>query len=224
MELKNKTIVITGGTKGLGKSLSVFFKKENANVAVCTINEEELMSLPEGILGIKADVTKEDDLNNLLEIVKAKFGQVDIWINNAGIWLPHAFAEDFDMDKVKKMFEVNVLGLMHGSRVALRFMKEREMGTIVNIISDSALEGKPMSSTYSSSKWAANGFTKSIREENKNILVLSVYPGPIKTDIFGENKPREYDSFMSPDFVANTIIENIKKEIPEEELIIKQIV
>jgi 3-oxoacyl-[acyl-carrier protein] reductase len=222
MELKNKVVIITGGTKGLGKAMALSFIEEGAHVLVCARNQEELDSLPENIIGIKADVTKEDELDNLLKSAIKKFGQIDIWINNAGLWLPHSQTEDFDMDKVKKMFDVNVFGTMNGCRVALRYMKERNTGTIINIISDSALFGRPMSSMYSASKWAINGYTKSIKEENENISVIAVYPGPMKTDIFGDAKPENFDTFMEVEYVTDLIIANIKKEKPEEELIIQK--
>jgi NAD(P)-dependent dehydrogenase (short-subunit alcohol dehydrogenase family) len=222
MNLKNKVIIITGGTKGLGATLASYFVKEEARVVVCSRNEEEFKNIPEEIFCVRADVTKEDDLTNLLEKTIEKFGCLDIWINNAGIWLPHNKAEDFGMEKVKNMFDVNVFGLMNGSRVALRYMKEKGNGLIVNIISDSALAPRPMSSMYSSSKWAVRGFSESIREENKNISVLSVYPGGMKTDIFGDNKPDTFDNFMEVGDAANIIIENLKRENPEEELIIKK--
>lgn len=232
MELKDKVVVITGGTKGLGKALAFSFLREGLKVVVCSRNEDELKNLVSPvdelrprdarILGIKADVTKESELQNIVDIVKEKFGRLDIWINNAGIWLPHGFAEDFDMEKVKNMFDVNVFGLMNGSRVAIKFFKKQGSGSIVNIISDSALVGRTMGSMYGASKWAVNGFTKSIREEDKNISVFSIFPGPIKTEIFGKNKPENYEDFMTPDFVANKIVENLKKEVPEEELIIRR--
>lgn len=223
MELKNKVVVITGGTKGLGKAMALLFLKNEARVIVCSRNAEEINEISkEGILGVVADVTKEDDMNHLLLVAKEKFGQVDIWINNAGLWLPKQLAEDFNIEEVKKMFEVNVFGLMNGSRVALREMKKDSEKAIINIISDSALVGRAMSSMYSSSKWAVNGFTKSIREENKNILIIGIYPGPIQTDIFGKNKPDGFDNFMTAEYVADTIIENFKKDKPEEELIIQK--
>src|SRR3989338_9713648 len=220
MELKDKVVIITGGTRGLGKALALSFLKSGAEVVVCSRNEEDLKDLEGEIIGKKADVTKEDELKKLLEFTIEKFSKLDIWINNAGIWLPHSLIENFDMEKVKKMFDVNVFGVMNGSRVALRFFKKQKFGFIINIISDSALIGRPMSSTYSASKWAMNGFTKSIREENKNISIFSIYPGGMKTDIFGENKPENYGEFMDPNSVADKIVENLKKDIPEEELII----
>jgi len=68
MELRNKTVVITGGTKGLGMALAVSFLKEKANIVVCSRNQDKLKNLPEGILVIKADVRKESDLNNLMKV------------------------------------------------------------------------------------------------------------------------------------------------------------
>lgn len=224
MQLKDKTIVITGGTKGLGRAMAEAFVKEGANVVVCARREEDLKDLPEGINGIKADVTKEEELKNLANATLEEFGQIDIWVNNAGLWMSHSFIEDFDMNKVRNMMDVNVIGTINGSRVAIRSMKEKGFGTIVNIISTAALSERPTLSTYCASKWAVNGFTKSIRAEDResHISILSVFPGGIKTDIFGDNKPNDYDTYMEPSFVADKIVENLKKENPEEELIIKR--
>jgi NAD(P)-dependent dehydrogenase (short-subunit alcohol dehydrogenase family) len=226
MNLKNKVVVITGSSKGFGLTLAKAFLKEGAKVVVNSIDEAKIKKTAEeiGSFGIYADVTKEEELEGLLKETIKKLGGIDIWINNAGLWMPHDFAENFDMDKVKKMFDVNVIGAMNGSRVALRYMKEKRSGTIVNIISDCALAPRPMSSTYCASKWAVNGFTKSIREENKdkNISILSVFPGGMKTDLFGENKPDNFDDFMDPEDVAMKVIDNLKQENPIEELVIQK--
>jgi NADP-dependent 3-hydroxy acid dehydrogenase YdfG len=223
MNLKNKVIVITGGSKGFGKTLAKLFIENGSNVVINSNNETEIKEVANeiGAMGICADVTKEEELTNLLNNVLDKFGDIDIWINNAGIWLPHDFVENFDMSKVRKMFEVNVMGTINGVRVALREMKKNNTGIIINIISDSALAGTPTSSLYSSSKWAVRGLTESIRKENKDITILSVYPGAMKTDIFGDKKPEKYEKFMETEYVANLVIENLKLENPEEELIIK---
>lgn len=224
MELKNKTVVITGGTKGLGRALALIFFRENMNVVVCARNEDELKSLPQGILGIKADVTKEIDLNNLIKIVKEKFGSLDVWINNAGIWTPHALIEEVDWKKSHDLIEVNLFGTIYGSKIALIQMKQQGFGMIVNIISTSALEGRAKSSAYGASKYAVMGFTKSMRKEleETGIKVIAVYPGGMRSNFFDEKKPENYQDYMDPDFVANKIIENLKRETPEEELIIKR--
>jgi uncharacterized protein len=224
MNLKDKVVVITGGSKGFGKALAKAFLSEGSKVVINSRTREELKDVVDnmGVLGICADVTNEDELTYLLEETVKELGSVDIWINNAGMWMGDDFAENFDMDKVKKMFDVNVIGTMNGTRVALRLMKEKNNGVIINILSTAALAGRPTLSTYCSSKWAVNGFTKSVREENHDVLIFSVYPGGMKTDLFGDTKPDDWDKFMEPEYVAGKVIDNLKKESPEEELVIQR--
>jgi len=226
MNLKDKVIVITGGSKGFGKTLAELFVKEGAKVVINSNNKKEIKKVANemGVLGICADVTKEKDLEKLANKVIKKFGGIDIWINNAGLWMTHSFIEDFDMKKVRKMFDVNIIGTINGSRIALRFMKEKKSGVIINIISTAALAERPTLSTYCASKWAVNGFTKSIRVEDrdKNILILSVFPGGMKTEIFGDSKPDNFNDFMETEYVAEKVINNLKLENPEEELVIQK--
>lgn len=224
MNLKNKIVVITGGSKGFGKALAKTFLAEGSKVVISSNNEKEIEDTSKeiGALGIFADVTKEEDLMHLADQTIKKFGVIDIWINNAGIFISRDIVENLDMSKARVMFDVNVFGVINGSRVSLRYMKEKGGGTILNVISDSALVSRPMSSIYCASKWAVNGFTKSIREGNENISVLAIYPGAMKTDIFGENKPDEYDDFMEPEYVAEKVINNLKLKKPEEELVIQR--
>ena len=226
MELKHKVVFITGGTKGLGRALALSFLKENAHVAICARDEEELLTTPEGILGIKADVTKESELQNVVEIVKTKFGHLDIWVNNAGIWLPHLPTEETDWKRAHDLMEVNLFGIVYGSKVALAQMRKQGSGSIVNIISTSGLEGKVNETAYCASKFAANGFTQSLRKEvdGVKIKVISIFPGVMKTNLFDEKVPANYQDYMEPSFVAEKIIENLKKEKPEEELIIKRLI
>ena len=122
------------------------------------------------------------------------------------------------------MFDVNVIGLINGSRVALRYMKKRGAGVIVNIISAAALSGRQGISTYSASKWAVNGFTKSIREENHSsgVFIFSVFPGGMKTELFNKGKPDNFNDFMDPNDIAEKVINNLKSDNPELELVIKR--
>jgi uncharacterized protein len=224
MELENKVVVITGGTRGLGKALALSFIKEGSKVVVCSNNKKELKNLPEEIEWIKADVTKEGDMEDVMKFTLKKFGGLDFWINNAGIWMPHLPVEQIDWERAHDLVEVNLFGTVYGSKVALAQMRKQNSGGIVNILSTSALEGKLNETAYCSSKFAAMGFTKSLRKEieGTNIKVLAVYPGGMKTNLFDEKKPENYDEYMEPSFVADKIIENIKKEVPEEELILRR--
>jgi short-subunit dehydrogenase len=103
-------------------------------------------------------------------------------------------------------------------------MRKQNFGVIVNIISTSGLNGKVNETAYCSSKFAVKGFTESLMKEvdGKKIKVLGVYPGGMQTNLFDEKKPKNYKEFMEPSFVAEKIIQNLKLEKPEEELIINR--
>ena len=224
MDLKDKVVVITGGTKGLGKAFALSFLKNNAKVVVCAREENEFINLEDDIWGIKADVTKENELEDLVEKVVSKFGKLDIWINNAGIWLPHMPIEQIDWGKrAHDLIEVNLFGTVFGSKVALAQMRKQNAGVIVNVISTSGLDGKINETAYCASKFAASGFTRSLQKEvdEKNIKIIGFYPGGMRTNLFDEKRPDEYDTFMDPNFVALKVIENLKKENPDLELIIR---
>jgi len=225
MGLKNKVIVITGGTHGLGKALALLCVEEGSHVIICARNEDKFDGLiHHDILAIKADVTKEGDLQNVMNAAVEKFGRVDVWINNAGIWLPHKPIEEVDWKRAHDLIEVNLFGTVYGSKLALIQMRKQGEGAIVNILSTSALEGRATSSAYSASKYAARGFSLSLTKEveGTDIKVVSVYPGGMQTDFFDEKRPVNYSEYMESRYVADKIVENLKKNLPEEELIIKR--
>ncbi len=226
MELKNKVVVITGGSKGLGKALATLFVKEGAKTIISSLDNIELekTAIEIGAVAISVDVTKENEIQDLSEKVVKDFGRIDFWINDAGIWLPHELIEEMDLKRVHDMIEVNLFGVIFGSKYALIQMKKQNSGTILTILSTSALDGRAGSSGYCASKYAATGFTKSLRKEVKdnNIKTINIYPGGMQTHFFDEAKPEKYIEFMEPSYVANLIIENLEKENPEEELIIKR--
>ncbi len=226
MILKDKVVVITGGTKGLGKALAQAFVAEGAKVSICALHTDEIEKTTNelGIFGMVADVTKGQDMQSLAEETVKKYSSIDIWINNAGIWLNNQNAEVNDLDKVRKMVDVNVTGLMNGSIIALQKMKPKNSGMIINILSGAALGPKPGIVTYSATKWAGRGVTDGLREENKdtNLKFISICPGGMKTGIFGDYHYTDFENFMEPTDVALKIIENIKKENPENEMVIRR--
>ncbi len=211
MNLKDKVVVITGASKGLGKTLAEGFAKEGAKIVLGSRSE-----------GIITDVTDEKQVINLANKTIQKYGRIDIWINNAGIW-KYSPLEDLDWKGVREMMEINFYGLMYGSKEAFLQMKKQKSGFIINILSTAALEGKMNQAGYVASKHAAAGFTKTLRMEAKpDIQVIAVYPGGMQTELFREKQPAEYEKFMSAESVAQKIIENLKKDNPEEDLMIKR--
>lgn len=226
MDIKDKVVVITGSSKGLGKSLAYAFAEKGARVVVNARNKDELIEVANdiGAFPVVADVTKEEEVSALAKAVINQYGSIDIWINNAGIWMPHAPIEEMDWKQVHELVEVNLFGTIYGSKAALIQIKKQNFGMIINIISTSGLQGRPNSSGYCASKYAARGFTESLREEGRdsNIKVLAIYPGGMRTHLFDEKIPDDINNYMEPEFVADRIIQNLMQENPEEELIIRR--
>ncbi|KKT01045.1 MAG: Glucose 1-dehydrogenase 2 [Candidatus Nomurabacteria bacterium GW2011_GWA2_43_15] len=230
MNLKNKIVVITGGTKGLGKALASLFLNEKAKVVISARSKKELQETKKE-LGIEicvGDVTKEKDMQKLANFAVKKFKKIDIWINNAGITMPYSSIEKINAKQAHKVMEVNFFGTFFGARSAIKYMAKQKYGTIVNIISIRSFVPHPRSLVYSSSKWAARGFTEALRMALKpeNISVIAVHPGGIKTNLYDKFKPRlkpsDYDNRMEPLYVAEKIVQNLKLKTPKKEIIIKK--
>jgi NAD(P)-dependent dehydrogenase (short-subunit alcohol dehydrogenase family) len=226
MNLKDKVVVITGASRGLGKALALALAKEGAKLVLGARSKNELDELAKqtDAVAVAADVTREEEVLDLAETAVNKFGRLDIWINNAGMWIPHGLIVSLDMKRVHEMVEVNLFGTIYGSKAALLQMQKQHKGTIVNILSTSALEGRAGSSGYGASKFATLGFTKALvkEAEPEGIHVIAIYPGGMRTHLFDESKPENYQDYMDPAEVAQKIVENLKQEEPEAELIIKR--
>lgn len=227
MNLANKTVVITGASRGLGKELARVFAKRKAKLILGARSKNGLEELAEEINAIflVTDVSIEKDVKELANIAVKKFGKIDIWINNAGVRVWRTSIEDVDIKKFHDMIEINLFGTFYGSREALKQMKKQKTGTIVNILSTSALKGKAMSSAYGASKMAVVGFTKTLRNEagDADIKVIGVYLGGLKTNFNQGQVPKEYDTFLEPEDVAEKIVANLELDVPNEELTILKI-
>ncbi|MCX6757365.1 MAG: SDR family NAD(P)-dependent oxidoreductase [Candidatus Nomurabacteria bacterium] len=229
MELKDKIVVITGGSEGLGKTLAQYFHNEGSKVIISSKNKEELEKSANeiGIDYFVADVTKEDEMEKLVEFALQKYNTLDVWVNNAGV-LYSFLSEDkyIDVAKAKEMFDVNFFGTIFGSRQALKKMKSVNSGAIINIISTAALDATKAKNLkiYFASKWAVRAYTEALNEEYKNsgISIFAVYPGGIKTKLWRNYKHEKFDEFMALEYVADIIINNLKSDNPEHSLIIKR--
>ena len=225
MELAGKSAVITGASSGLGKALAERLLAEGMKVAVCAPDAGGLADLASrpGVIAVPADVRKEAEMGKLAELAVREFGRIDVWVNNAGIWLPHLPIEETDAERAHDLMEVNYFGTFYGSRQALIRMKAQSGGTIVNIISVRA-KGQvlPDTSAYTASKFAAEGFTEVLRMEAApaGIRVIGVYTSRMQTGLFGKEKPADYSEYLPPEKVAEKIADNLKLAEPLEELVI----
>lgn len=226
MELKDKIIVITGGSQGFGKSLASAFKKEGANVIISSHEKKnlELTAKELSTDSFIADVASIEDIKRLAEYVIQKYGKIDIWINNAGIQIAPSKVEEINIEKLHHLFDVNFFGYFYGCHVALTQMKKQNSGVIININSTAGLDGKPEISAYSSSKFAIKGLTESMRKEVKdlNIKVYGIFPGGMQTDIYKEKYPEDIKEYMEVDIVVEKVINNLKSDNLELDFIIKR--
>lgn len=201
MRLENKVAIITGSTSGIGLSVAKEFIKNGAKVTICSPNKDKVEEAKKEILqeykddqviGVTADVSNTNDVENLFaETIKA-FGTLDILVNNAGI-APRQPIEETSDDDFIKVLNINTVGVFKCTREALKYMKEKG-GSIINTSSFVSLYGSPNQAAYSASKAAINGLTKSNAKElgKYNIRVNAIAPGVVMTDMVKNTVNEEY--------------------------------
>lgn len=227
MELKDKVVVIIGGSQGFGKALAQAFKKENAKVVIASKNKEILENTAKEIdvISFVTDVTDESQVIYLSKSVIDQFGEIDIWVNSAGVFRVFSTVDNIDMEKAHEIFDVNFFGSVFGSRTALSYMKKNG-GIIMNVLSSAALDATRSKNAklYAASKWALRGYVDALRHENKEnkVKIYSVYPGGMKTHLHDDRLPDEFNDFMEPSYVVDKVIANLKSINPEYDLIIKR--
>lgn len=185
--VQGKVVAITGGARGIGYATASRLVADGAKVAIGDIDAQRLKEAV-GDLGITAyahlDVTDADSFERFLDHVEDVLGPVDVLVNNAGIMPIGAF--DAEEDRVtRRMVEINVLGVMFGTKLALQRMLPRHSGHIINIASLAAESYVPGGATYCGTKHAVKGFTESIRREYRDsgVQVSQVMPTFTNTEL-----------------------------------------
>jgi NAD(P)-dependent dehydrogenase (short-subunit alcohol dehydrogenase family) len=203
--MKDKVIVITGGSEGIGAAIAQEVAKRGAKVVVAARNVEKLEAVakPIGALAVQTDVTKRSDNERLRDRALEKFGAIDVWINNAGRGISRMVSELTDED-IDDMMLVNVKSVVYGIQAVLPHMKERGHGQIISVSSGlSRFPFAPQRSAYSAAKAAVNLLMASLRVELKkefpNIHATTVMPGVVATDFGNNAKHGGVDSRKMPD-------------------------
>lgn len=194
MNLENKIALITGSTRGIGKSIAKLFAKNNATVIICGRNIEsskktieelstELNIKKEKFFPIELDISNKESIKNAVDTVINKFKKIDILINNAGITSNVSLLDSTD-EEFLNMFNINFFGVVTLTREVVKYMKDTG-GSIINTSSMVGTYGARNQSAYASSKFAINGLTKSLAKELGvyNIRVNAVAPGVVETDM-----------------------------------------
>ena len=205
----NKTVLITGSSRGIGRATAVIFAKNGYNVAVnynkSSEAAENLCSELEQF-GVKAkafraDVADKNAVNEMVKQIEADFGQIAVLVNNAGI-AEQALFSDITEEMWDRMFNVNIKGAYNSTQAVLPHMIHNKYGRIINVSSMWGISGSSCEVHYSASKAALIGFTKALAKEVglSGITVNCVAPGVIATEMNGH--------------LSNDIIEELKNETP----------
>ncbi len=182
--MKNKVVIITGGSSGIGKAMAEKFGREGSKILITGRNKEELTKATEELrqMGItinsfQADVSVEDDNRKMAEEAIKHYGTIDILINNAGISMRALFSE-VDISVVKKVMDINFYGVLYATKYCLPEITKNK-GSVVGISSIAGFRGLPGRTGYSASKFALNGFLEVLRTEllKTGVHVLTACPG-----------------------------------------------
>ncbi|HEX8060527.1 MAG TPA: SDR family oxidoreductase [Cyclobacteriaceae bacterium] len=188
--MKDKVIIITGGSSGIGKALAEKFGREGSKLVITGRRKEQLEDAASDLrqLGIEvtpvvADASLEDDCDHVIDVAIREYGQIDVLINNAGISM-RALFEDLQLEVFKKVMDVNFYGLVNTTKYALPHIL-RSKGSIVGISSVNGRRATPARSAYSASKFAMIGFLESLRSEmlDRGVHVLTACPGFTSSNI-----------------------------------------
>lgn len=226
--MKEKVVVVTGASSGIGAALSELYAKRGYHVVMAARNEEKLNQLAETLSGekgstltVKTDVSKEMDCKNLIDKAVEKYGKIDILINNAGISM-RALFKDLELDVIRKLMDVNYWGTVFCTKYGLPHLLKQK-GSLVGVISIVGHVGLPARTGYASSKFAIRGFLDTLRIEHlkDGLHVLVAAPGFTESNIRNTalqadgneqgKTPREEGNMMTSMEVAVSIAKAIDK-------------
>lgn len=183
-----KTVVITGGSEGLGKTIASFLSS-SYNIYILSRTKETLEKTANELdCNYKVcDVSKYDELEKIFLEIYTETKSIDVLINNAGLWIEGSLLSN-DPNKIADVLQVNTLGVINSTKAVIPYMQEKTDGLIIQINSQSGIYGKTERSVYHASKWAVTGFTKSIQDEllPLGIRVTGLYPAKLETDMFSK--------------------------------------
>jgi short-subunit dehydrogenase len=227
----NNLIIVTGGTKGIGRAIIEKFAANGFDIVTCSRNENDLLELKKMIEAKHAvkvfvrptDMSVKDDVVNFTRFVQGLQRPVDVLVNNAGYFVPGDISTEDD-GVLESMINANLYSAYHTTRGLVQGMRERRSGYIFNLCSIASIKAYPNGGSYAISKFALLGFSKCLREELKffNIRVTAVMPGATLTASWaGVDLPEE--RFIKPEDVADTLYSaySLSERSVVEEIIIR---
>lgn len=218
--LQNKTALITGAGKGIGRAVALALAKEGVQLGLVARTEKDLQAVAQeaGALGVKtavatADVSDINSVNAAVAKIRQELGPIDILINNAGTAAFGKFLE-LTPEQWENQVKVNLFGVYYTTRAILPEMIERQTGDIINVSSTAGLKGAPVTSAYSASKFGLMGLTDSLMQEVRkhNIRVTALTPSTVVTDLAKSANliNNNEDRVMHPEDFAELAVAHLK--------------
>jgi short-subunit dehydrogenase len=220
--INEQVMVITGATSGIGLTTARMAGEQGASLVLAARGTDALDQLASElrqkgtqVATVAADVGKQEDVERIGQAAMERFGRIDTWVNNAGISI-YGRLEDVPMQDQHRLFDTNYWGVVYGSMEAVKRMKTRGGGAIINMGSELSERAAPLQGTYSASKHAVKGFTDALRmeleKEDAPISVTLVKPSAIDTMFtahaknYMDKEPSLPPPVYAPDLVADTIL------------------
>ncbi|WP_211267533.1 SDR family oxidoreductase [Pseudotamlana agarivorans] len=238
-KIKDKVVVITGASSGIGRAIAKELGKNEVKVVLGARRKNQLESIVneirnnngEGVF-LETDVTKKTDMVDLVALAVDTYGRLDAIVNNAGI-SELCRIDELDVEGWEKMIDVNLKGVLYGMAAAIPVFKQQNSGHIINIISTSGIKIVPMQGVYAATKNAVRTIAEAFRQESDGaIRITGISPGFVKTGLVDEMENQEMKKVIlknmeqfaiNPEAIANSVIYAISqpKDVEVGDIIIR---
>ena len=210
MTLKGKVAVVTGASSGLGKAVIDLLAKEEAIVFALARTVENI-DFPKSVVKVPLNIRDLKSIDDAFSTIDSKTKQIEILVNCAGRGLVKKL-EETTREEIIDVFGVNLKGNIYIAQEVYKRMIPQKSGHIMNVSSTSGIKARPNESIYVASKWGLRGFTESLRlaAVSNKIRVTGIYPGGMQTNFWKGGEPKDIDTYMKPEDIAEEIIHILK--------------
>lgn len=218
--IAGKTVIITGASSGIGRETALLLSSLGAHVVLAARRAEQLNTLARHLeanggqcLAIITDVTSATAVQNLVDQALARFGRIDVLINNAGFMAISPLAEQIT-DEWERMIDINIKGVLHGIAAVLPVFQQQQHGHVINIASIAGHQVSAGAAVYCASKFAVRAITEGLRQETDKVRCTLISPGPVDTELFDGSSDATTVSMLKNTFsrtlsatdIANAIV------------------